>query len=131
MNSNNVFKAVVGLNLVQAVLRLAFMTLSLNGGMSQFLNDPITQVQADILFACFSALGAAGLVSVILALRRHPAGVISLAAVSVATIAFDIYGMSIQPTAAIGFVVPAITLVAIFAARDAFVSRARTWTMRA
>jgi hypothetical protein len=79
----------------------------------------------------FLALGVAGLISVILAVRKHPAGVMSLAAVSVATIAFDIYGMTIQPTAAIGFVVPLVTLASIFLVRDAFVSKSRTWTAKA
>jgi hypothetical protein len=129
MNSSNVFKAVIGLNLLQAVLRLAFAAVSLNGGMGQFLNDPITQSQADVLFAMFAALGAAGLASVYLAVRKHPAGAASLAAVSAATIAFDIYGMTIQPTAAIGILVPSVTLMSVFLARGAFVSRA--WAAKA
>ena len=131
MNSNNVFKAVIGLNLIQAVLRLVFTAVSLQGGMGQFINDPITQSQADVLSMMFAVLGAAGLVSVYLAAGKHPFGAMALAVVSIATVAFDVYGMTIQPTAAIGFVVPVITLTSILLAREAFVSRARTWTAKA
>jgi hypothetical protein len=120
MDNNNVFKAVLGLNLLQAVLRLIFAIVSLNGGMGQFLNTPITSTESDILFAIFAILGVAGLISVYLVSRGQTLGVMALGIVSVATIAFDLWGMTLQGTAAIGFVVPVITLVAIVLLRRAF-----------
>ena len=130
MDSNNIFKAVLGLNLLQAVLRLIFAVVSLNGGMGQFLNEPITSTDSDILLAMFAILGVAGLISVYLVSRRQKLGVMALGAVSVATIAFDLWGMNLQGTAAIGFVVPAITLVAILLVRSAFVPGVKAQTNR-
>lgn len=125
MDNHNVFKAVLGLNLLQAVLRVVFTALSLSGGMGQFLNRSITSTDADVLFAMFAILGVAGLVSVFLASRRQTAGIMALGAVSVVTIIFDIWGMTIQGTAAIGFVVPVITLASILLVRQAFIPGAR------
>ena len=106
---------VIGLNLAQAIARLTFAFLGLNTGMQQFLDVPITSLDSTVLFSGFTALGMAGLVSVFGLTTNQRWGMVSMIMVSLATFAFDAWGITIQPTAAIGFIVPFVTLAYIIA----------------
>ncbi|MEM2816258.1 MAG: hypothetical protein QXY34_03645, partial [Candidatus Bathyarchaeia archaeon] len=70
-----------------------------------------TYATSVILFAMFLFLGVLGLIAVfgLLAGRRWGFWTVILA--SFATIAFDLWGLTIQFTAAIGLVVPALSII--------------------
>ena len=119
MELKNVPKFIAGINLVQAAARLTFAAAGLAIGMQQFVDVPISGLDQTILELGFLTLGIIGAISVIAYATKKSWALNSMAVVSIATIAFDVWGMTIQPTAAIGFVVPAITLGYIFASRSA------------
>ncbi|MEM2093288.1 MAG: hypothetical protein QXE16_03280 [Candidatus Bathyarchaeia archaeon] len=97
--------------IVQSVGRLCFAALGTPEGMGQFLDVPITYATSVILFAMFLFLGVLGLIAAfgLLAGRRWGFWTVILA--SFATIAFDLWGLTIQFTAAIGLVVPALSII--------------------
>jgi len=83
-------------------------------GMGQFLDVPISYETSLLLFTMFLSLGVLGLIAVLGFWISLKLGVWMIILVSLATIVFDIWGMTIQGSAAIGFIVPAISLVYLF-----------------
>ncbi len=110
MKSRNALRTVVGLNLAQAVARTAFAIIGLTSGLQQFADVPISTIDSAIMEIGFLGLGIAGAISVLGYASERDWTVKSIVAVNVATVAFDIWGLTIQPSAAIGFIVPILTL---------------------
>jgi hypothetical protein len=117
MQLKTAFKMVVGLNLVQALARIIFAALGLSGGMGQFMQVPVSGLESSILAVGFLALGIAGMVSVLTVVSKKGYAIGTIATVSMATIVFDIYGLTFQPSAVIGFVVPLMSIGYIVLAR--------------
>ncbi|MEM3694941.1 MAG: hypothetical protein QXJ11_03165 [Candidatus Bathyarchaeia archaeon] len=97
--------------LLQSVGRLLFAFLGRPEGMGQFLDVPITYATSLVIFVMFVFLGICGFIAAFGLLMRRKWGFWGTIFASVATIAFDLWGLTIQYTAALGFVVPAISLI--------------------
>lgn len=97
--------------LLQSLGRLFFAILGTPGGMGQFLDVPISYETSMVMFVMFLLLGICGLIAAFGLWRRRKWGFWSILLVSIVTIAFDIWGFTIQYTAALGFVVPIISLL--------------------
>lgn len=110
---------------VQSLGRLAFAALGTPTGMGQFLDAPVSSATSIVLFTMFLLLGVLGLVAVFGLLARRRWGFWSTVLVSAATIAFDVWGLTIQSTAAIGFIVPAISLIIIYTKRSQMLAAMR------
>ncbi|PMB75245.1 MAG: hypothetical protein C0193_01355 [Candidatus Bathyarchaeota archaeon] len=100
--------------LIQSLGRLSFAILGKPEGMGQFLDVPISYATSLVMFVMFLLLGIFGLIAAFGLWRRRKWGFWSTIAVSVATIAFDIYGITIQYTAALGFIVPTISILYLY-----------------
>jgi hypothetical protein len=100
--------------LVQSVGRLYFAIFGTPGGMGRFLDAPVSYETSLVMFVMFLLLGVLGLVAVIGLFGRRRWGLRATLLVSVATIVFDIWGLTVQFTAAIGFIVPAISIIYLF-----------------
>ncbi|MBU7031345.1 MAG: DUF2127 domain-containing protein [Theionarchaea archaeon] len=109
---------VVGLNFLQSIGRLLFALMGLNGGIDQFLDVPVSITTAQALHVMFFFLGIMGFVAAIGFWRKKMWGFWAILLVSVMTIAFDIWGFTIQETAALGFIVPIISLVYLISQRS-------------
>lgn len=94
----------------QSAGRLYFAVLGTPRGMSQFLDVPVTYEISFLLFTMFLSLGVLGFIAVLSFWKSLKGGFWMTVLVSLATIAFDIWGMTIQGSAAIGFIVPVISL---------------------
>ncbi|MBX5321640.1 MAG: hypothetical protein QHH12_03115 [Candidatus Bathyarchaeota archaeon] len=99
---------------VQSVGRLCFAAVGMPEGMGQFLDTPISYATSVTLFVMFLLLGVLGLAAAFGLLARRKWGFWSAMLASVATIAFDIWGLTIQFTAAIGLIVPTISIIIIY-----------------
>jgi len=84
------------------------------GGMGQFLDVPVSYITSLTMFVMFLFLGASGLVAAYGLGRKQRWGFWGAILVSVATIIFDIWGLTIQYTAAMGFIVPAISILYLY-----------------
>ncbi|MEM2100397.1 MAG: hypothetical protein QXP45_03560 [Thermoproteota archaeon] len=100
--------------LVQSVGRLYFAVLGTPGGTGRFLDAPIPYETSLVIFVMFLLLGVLGLVAVIGLFGKWRWGLRATLLVSVATIVFDIWGFTIQSTAAIGFIVPVISIICLY-----------------
>ena len=101
-----------------AVLRVLFGYLGASG--TQLLDIPVTQSILNTLVVVFFILGASGLIVAIGFWQKKRWGFLGTIMVSFGTIVFDIWGMTLQYTAAMGFVVPAIVLIYIVLNRSVF-----------
>ncbi|MEM3153869.1 MAG: hypothetical protein QW629_04060 [Candidatus Bathyarchaeia archaeon] len=97
--------------IIQSAGRLCFAAVGTPEGMGRFLDNPISYETSVILFAMFLFLGILGLVAAFGLLTGRIWGFWSTMSVSVATIAFDVWGLTIQSTAAIGLIVPVISII--------------------
>lgn len=104
--------------LIQSLGRLSFAILGKPEGMGQFLDVPISYATSLVMFVMFLLLGICGLIAAFGLLMRQKWGFWSTMAVSVATITFDIWGITIQYTAALGFIVPAISIFYLYPKRS-------------
>ncbi|MBU7032272.1 MAG: DUF2127 domain-containing protein [Theionarchaea archaeon] len=111
---------VVGLNFLQSIGRLLFALMGLNGGIDQFLDVPVSTTTAQVLHVMFFFLGIMGFVAASGFWRKKMWGFWMILLISVITIAFDIWGFTIQETAALGFIVPVISLVYLIFRRSSF-----------
>lgn len=101
---------VVLLNFLQAIGRLFFAILGILGGIDQFLDVPVSHTTSLILHVMFFFLGITGLAAAYGLWQKRKWGFWAIIFVSVITIIFDIWGFTIQKTAAVGFVVPVVSL---------------------
>ncbi|MEM3549958.1 MAG: hypothetical protein QXN87_02745 [Candidatus Bathyarchaeia archaeon] len=100
--------------IVQSVGRLCFAAFGTPEGMGQFLDSPISPTTSIILFVMFLFLGVLGLIAAFGLLAGRKWGFWSTMLASIATIAFDIWGLTIQITAAIGLIVPALSIIMLY-----------------
>ena len=114
MNKTKGYLLVAGVNLVQAVLRIVFSYVGTTDMINEFLTTPVTQTTMQIINISFLALGLAGLVASYGLLASKPWGLKAVAIVSIAAIVFDLWGVTVQFTAALGFIVPALSLIYIY-----------------
>lgn len=106
--------------IVQSIGRLCFAAVGTPEGMGRFLDTPISSTTSAILFAMFLLLGVLGLIAALGLLAGQKWGFWSTMLTSFATIAFDIWGLTIQFTAAIGLIVPTISIIALYARKRKF-----------
>ena len=101
----------------QSVGRLIFGYLNATtpGGLLD-VEVPLLTVQ--IISLMFFLLGFFGLTAVIGLLKKRRWGVWATITVSILTIIFDIWGLTIQYTAAMGFIVPFISLIYFYFKRS-------------
>ncbi len=85
-------------------LRVLFAFLSMTG--TQLLDVQVSQLTVQILDLAFMSLGVAGLVVAVGLWLNTRWGLVGTVVVSIATIGFDVWGLTIQFTAALGFIVP-------------------------
>ncbi|MGB9853831.1 MAG: hypothetical protein ACPLRY_03370 [Candidatus Bathyarchaeales archaeon] len=100
--------------IIQSVGRLSFAAVGTPTGMGQFLDAPISDTISFVLFMMFLLLGVFGLIAAFGLLARRKWGFWGTIFVSVTTIAFDIWGLTIQFTAAIGLIVPLISILYLY-----------------
>lgn len=91
-----------------SILRIYFAYLSMTG--VQLLDVQVSQLTMQILDLMFVSLGVAGLVVSVGLWLNTRWGLVGTVVVSVATIIFDVWGLTIQFTAALGFIVPVIAI---------------------
>jgi len=75
---------------------------------------PVSYATSAVLFVMFLFLGVFGLIAVSGLLTRRKWGFWSILLVSITTIAFDAWGLTIQSTAAIGFIIPVISILILY-----------------
>ncbi|MEM1552213.1 MAG: hypothetical protein QXH03_06060 [Candidatus Bathyarchaeia archaeon] len=110
---------------VQSVGRLCFAAVGTSEGMGQFLDKPISYETSVTLFTMFLFLGILGLIAAfgLLVGRKWSFWIMMLA--SFATIAFDIWGLTIQFTAAIGLIVPIISMGILYFKKEQVLAAAK------
>ncbi|MEM3714527.1 MAG: hypothetical protein QXF82_06225 [Nitrososphaeria archaeon] len=104
--------------ILQSIGRLSFAILGGPAGMGQFLDVSISYTTSLILFVMFILLGVFGFIAAFALLTRRKWGFLSTILVSIATIFFDIWGLTIQFTAAIGFIIPIISIIILYLKRN-------------
>jgi len=100
--------------LIQSIGRLSFATIGKPEGMGQFLDVPISYETSLVMFTMFLFLGICGFIATFGLLAKLKWGFWTMIFASIATIAFDLWGLTIQYTAALGFVVPAISIIYLY-----------------
>ncbi|MEM2926419.1 MAG: hypothetical protein QW220_06205 [Candidatus Bathyarchaeia archaeon] len=100
--------------ILQSFGRIFFAVLGTPEGMGKFLDTPVSYATSLILFLMFLSLGVFGLIATIGLLTKRKWGFWSTIGVSIATIAFDLWGLTIQSSAAIGFIIPVISILILY-----------------
>ncbi|MDH7508689.1 MAG: DUF2127 domain-containing protein [Methanomassiliicoccales archaeon] len=102
--------------IIQSFLRFVFGYLNATtpGGL---LDVEVSSTTIQVISMMFFLLGILGFIAGFGLLLMRRWGLWITIMVSILTILFDVWGATIQLTAAIGLIVPAITLVVIFAIR--------------
>jgi len=100
--------------LLQSIGRIFFAILGTPTGMGQFLNTPIPNLISLILFIMFLSLGVFGLITAFGLLTRRKWGFWSTMLVSISTILFDLWGLTVQSSAALGFIIPVISILTLY-----------------
>ncbi|MEM2939565.1 MAG: hypothetical protein QXU95_04760 [Candidatus Bathyarchaeia archaeon] len=111
--------------ILQSVGRIFFAALGTPGGMGQFLDAPISYTISLTLFIMFLSLGVFGFIAAFGLLMGRKWGFWITILVSVATIAFDLWGLTIQSSAAIGFVIPLISILTLYSKKSQLLATMR------
>ncbi len=93
---------------LNALLRVVFGVLSITEG--SLLDVPVTLLIHQILVVMFFLLGAGGFLSAYGLWKLERWGLQGVVALSIVTIGFDLWGITIQFTAAMGFIIPVLAL---------------------
>ncbi|MFX1273247.1 MAG: hypothetical protein ACFFAX_16300 [Promethearchaeota archaeon] len=101
-----------------AALRLLFGCMAATG--VQLLDIPVSQSTTNILVTIFLFLGVSGFIVAIGFWQKKRWGFLGTMMVILGTIVFDIWGMTIQYTAIMGFVVPVLVLIYLVINRTVF-----------
>ncbi|MHC1604588.1 MAG: hypothetical protein ACXQTP_01265 [Candidatus Methanofastidiosia archaeon] len=104
------FVFVLVLNFLQSMGRLSFAILGINVGIDKFLDASVSHMTSSILHMMFLVLGTSGLIATYGLWKRQRWGLWAITFVSLITIIFDIWGVTIQATAAMGFIVPVVSM---------------------
>ena len=108
------YRSILVLNLVYGVLRIYFAYLGTTEAIKEFLTVAVSPTTMTIINAMFLLLGVGGLIASIGMFLKTSWSINALVLVSLANILFDIWGYTIQSTAALGVVVPVITLLVFY-----------------
>ena len=108
MERTKSFAFVAFLWIINALLRIVFGVMSSQGSL---LDNPVPLIIDQILIIVFLILGILGFITAYGLLKLELWGIQGVVIVSLLTIIFDIWGITIQFTAALGFIVPAISLL--------------------
>lgn len=103
-----------------AIFRILFGYLAASG--VQVLDTPVTSSVLNTLVAAFLLLGLTGLFVSIGLWQLKRWGYVGTMLVILATVIFDIWGVTIQYTAIMGFVVPVLVLIYLAVNRSAFLN---------
>ena len=101
-----------------AILRVLFGYLAASG--VQLLDIPVDQSILNALAIVFLFLGVSGLSVAFGLWQLKRWGFLGTIIVSLVTIVFDIWGITVQYTAAMGFVVPTLVLIYLVVNRSVF-----------
>jgi hypothetical protein len=104
-----IFHIVLLLWILNAAARIGFGVMTITEG--SLLDVAVPLVVEQTLTVMFLVLGLLGFVTVPGLVMQKEWGIQMTLAVSLATIGFDVWGVTIQFTAALGFIVPAVMLV--------------------
>jgi len=99
---------------LQSVLRLYFSYLGFTGGIGEFLTAPVSQGTLQFINSIFLVLGIAGFVATLGLLMERRWGLWCALLVLVSTVVFDVWGLKIQSTAAMGVVMPVLSLILLY-----------------
>ena len=112
--------------IIQSFGRLSFAVLGTPTGMRQFLDVPISDNTSLVLFIMFLLLGVLGFIAAFGLLARRKWGFWDTIFVSAAaTIIFDIWGLTIQFTAAIGLIVPLMSILYLYSKKSQMLATMR------
>ena len=107
-------RSIVVLNLLLGAFRIYFAYLGTTEAIKEFLTVPVSPTTMTIINAVFLLLGAGGLIASIGMITHKSWSRNAIVLVSLGNILFDIWGYTIQSSAALGVVVPVITLLVVF-----------------
>jgi hypothetical protein len=107
-------KLVIGANTIIGILRIYFAYLGTTPAIKEFLTVPVTAMTMNTINIMFLILGLGGLIASIGLWLGMEWAAKALIAVSLVTILFDIGGYTIQSSAALGFIVPLLTLFMLY-----------------
>ena len=104
---------------LQSVLRFFFMGLALTG--AELLEVEISSGLQLFINVMFFVIGIGGLLTVVGLWQMQPWGFGGTIIISVITIVFDIWALTIQATAAMGLILPVIFIVYLFWVRELYI----------
>ncbi len=113
--------SVAALSILQSILRLYFSYLGTTGGIKDFLTAQVSSATLQFINVVFLLLGVAGLITAYGLWQKKKWGYWGTILVSVLTILFDVWGLTIQSTAALVFVFPALSISLLTRIRSQFV----------
>ncbi len=107
-------KLLIGANTLNSAFRLYFAYLGTTPAIQEFLTVPVSSVTMNIINIMFLILGVGGIIASFALVRGIEWAPKALILVSVVTILFDVWGYTIQSSAALGFIVPIVTLFMLY-----------------
>ena len=102
--------------ILNSALRLVFGYMSATG--VPLLDVEVSTITLQTINVMFFLLGIVGFIATFGFLRMKRWGFWGIILVCFATIIFDIWGLTIQYTAAIGFIVPAISILYLYSKKS-------------
>jgi len=109
---------VVALSVLQSVFRLVFFYMGVTG--AELLEVEITSSAMQLINMMFLLIGVAGMITAFGLYRMKRWGYWGTVLLSVVTIVFDIWGLTIQSTAAMGVVLPVTFIAYLYFKRGLF-----------
>lgn len=107
-------KLLIGANTLNGVFRLYFAYLGTTPAIKEFLTTPVSEGTMNLINIVFLLLGLGGIVALVGLVRGTEWAPKALILLSVATILFDVWGYAIQSSAALGFIIPIVSLFMLY-----------------
>ena len=107
-------KLLIGANLANGLFRLYFAYLGTTPAIKEFLSVTVSDSTMNVINIMFLTLGLGGIIASTGLWRKTDWAPKALMIVSIFTILFDIWGFTIQSSAALGFIVPFVTLLMLY-----------------